>query len=462
MSKDFDTTNSVEDINFNNESEDQDFQCNISGDIFEENEDLIQHVKDVHEDYYIVEENILLLKEEFLSKEMVVSKCKFCLDNFKINDLEQHTISFHFTEYAENIATNGFEDASLNDEEFLTDNSSERNTSSLNIDEINLVKEEQNETMNHSSKEIREQLKKDDHFCDVTLDCDDKRFQDHKIILNTFTDDIQSHESDIDETGMSKEDNAQKNSIFCKNFDYTKYDFKVEYDHVKEDDFDESPLKFSKKKFEDKLVSEQDCHIEDNVTIEAYFDNTATGILERDMNQCSIKQEMADAEMQHKVDNDSFDDLNGYIKKEPNKISNITHKIISAAAEINSVEENLNCKICENSFPNEISFIQHLTSFHEPTPKNLIKVDNLDSKNQQMTEGIKFPCEDCDKYFNSQLMLNKHIELNHLNSNHTKSKETYGHKQVQFSKMMRYILPHGQKSDVIDIMLGIARHLYIT
>ena len=28
--------------------------------------------------------------------------------------------------------------------------------------------------------------------------------------------------------------------------------------------------------------------------------------------------------------------------------------------------------------------------------------------------------------------------------------------------MMIYIMPCGQKSDVIDVMLGIARHLYIT
>ena len=91
------------------------------------------------------------------------------------------------TEYAENIATNGFEDASLNDEEFLTDNSSERNTSSLNIDEINWVKEEQNETMNHSSKEIWEQLKKDDRFCDVTLDCDDWHIKTHKLIISSYS-----------------------------------------------------------------------------------------------------------------------------------------------------------------------------------------------------------------------------------------------------------------------------------
>ena len=30
------------------------------------------------------------------------------------------------------------------------------------------------------------------------------------------------------------------------------------------------------------------------------------------------------------------------------------------------------------------------------------------------------------------------------------------------AKMMKYILPRGQKSDVIDVMLGIARNLYIT
>ena len=31
---------------------------------------------------------------------------------------------------------------------------------------------------------------------------------------------------------------------------------------------------------------------------------------------------------------------------------------------------------------------------------------------------------------------------------------------LKMAKIMRYILPHGQKSDVIDIMLGIACHLY--
>ena len=30
------------------------------------------------------------------------------------------------------------------------------------------------------------------------------------------------------------------------------------------------------------------------------------------------------------------------------------------------------------------------------------------------------------------------------------------------AKMIRYILPRGQKSDVIDVMLGVACHLYIT
>ena len=30
------------------------------------------------------------------------------------------------------------------------------------------------------------------------------------------------------------------------------------------------------------------------------------------------------------------------------------------------------------------------------------------------------------------------------------------------SKMVRYIMPHGQKIDVIDIMFNIERHLYIT
>ena len=33
---------------------------------------------------------------------------------------------------------------------------------------------------------------------------------------------------------------------------------------------------------------------------------------------------------------------------------------------------------------------------------------------------------------------------------------------LKMAKMRKYILPRGQKSDVIDVILSIARHLYIT
>lgn len=50
---------------------------------------------------FFYEENSLLLKEALTSKGYSVTKCKLCLENFKMKDLNKHMKSLHPTEYEE-------------------------------------------------------------------------------------------------------------------------------------------------------------------------------------------------------------------------------------------------------------------------------------------------------------------------------------------------------------------------
>merc|ERR1719186_1315607 len=83
------------------EDEVDDNQCTICGKAFDEDKGLVLHVEDVHKDYYFDEDNSLLLKEDLVSKENSVSKCKLCLENFKNEDLQGHIKGLHPSDYKE-------------------------------------------------------------------------------------------------------------------------------------------------------------------------------------------------------------------------------------------------------------------------------------------------------------------------------------------------------------------------
>merc|ERR1740139_1656976 len=113
---------------------------------------LTLHVVDVHKDYYFDEDNSLLLKENMVFKENTVSKCKLCLENFKVEDLQQHLKGLHPEEPNSNAVDGGNEQ----DDQMEDDSEKDQDVETEPEDESSIepeIEEEKSEDRKISDKE---------------------------------------------------------------------------------------------------------------------------------------------------------------------------------------------------------------------------------------------------------------------------------------------------------------------
>merc|ERR1719186_813862 len=140
------------------EDEVDDNQCTICGKAFDEDKGLVLHVEDVHKDYYFDEDNSLLLREDFVSKE----KCKLCLENFKNEDLQQHMKGMHPSDYEET-------DIKIN--EVKSDQHEQTKMETDNIEETDLKQSVSgNEVIN---KQLQTQIQSQRVVKNIIIDDDD-------------------------------------------------------------------------------------------------------------------------------------------------------------------------------------------------------------------------------------------------------------------------------------------------